>query len=349
MTFNNKEYIQWKKAQRNKKIGLKVGLTALGIGGGVGIGYGIWHAVTDTYLSVKYDVMFFKWDESASSSLPTVKGNNSNKTATNLKFSLSDPSKKPTWLELNESTGQLTVPIEEASLEDGDANQWFVIPIDVKGKIGDDSKDFTGHYDAKIHISEEEPYLLTDFFDTHKKAPETLNFFQHRLTFSQSQYNGGGLYYSIPLYSTYDENEQNSTTEIASIDKYKDGSNRFYGIKYKNSDGTWNAQQDFARGKNGEEWFKKDYLIQESMPTWMKGSKTSFFPSFKKPFREYDNHNNVIDSSIIQADNGPFDQTIFHWYESAEESMVPSVLKAEQTVNKVSNNIYIPTKTKENE
>jgi hypothetical protein len=29
--------------------------------------------------------------------------------------------------------------------------------------------------------------------------------------------------------------------------------------------------------------------------------------------------------------------------------MVPSVLKAEQTVNKVSNNIYIPTKTKENE
>jgi hypothetical protein len=29
--------------------------------------------------------------------------------------------------------------------------------------------------------------------------------------------------------------------------------------------------------------------------------------------------------------------------------VVPSVLKAEQTVNKVPNNIYIPTKTKENE
>jgi hypothetical protein len=42
MSFNNKEYQQWKKDKRRKRSLILTCLTAIGIGGGVGIGYGIW-------------------------------------------------------------------------------------------------------------------------------------------------------------------------------------------------------------------------------------------------------------------------------------------------------------------
>jgi hypothetical protein len=68
-----------------------------------------------------------------------------------------------------------------------------------------------------------------------------------------------------------------------------------------------------------------------------------------EPFRDYYDNTKIFDIKTVWNDDGPFDQTIF--YEGATESQqeVPSILNTEQIVNKVPNNIYIPTKTKESD
>jgi hypothetical protein len=56
------------------------------------------------------------------------------------------------------------------------------------------------------------------------------------------------------LYNTSDPQQQTSENIVASIDKYKNGGNHFYGIRYKTALGatTWTPQHDFASGKSGE-------------------------------------------------------------------------------------------------